>query len=123
MSQIIITIDNNGLTTININNLGSITHQRKPIVHKTGNWEHHRFNRERFKSARLSKGLTQSEIGKILGVSSSLVGAWEKGSCFPGSRHIDSIAEALDISREYLLGSLEDIEADPSMAKPLNPLF
>jgi DNA-binding XRE family transcriptional regulator len=112
MSQIVITIDNDsGATTININNLGGITHQRKPTVHKTGDWEHHRFNRERFKSARLSKGLKQVEIGDLLGMSQSAIGAWEKGSCFPAQQHIDPITEALGISREYLLGSIEDIEA------------
>ena len=112
MSQIVITIDNDsGATTININNLGGITHQRQLTTHKAGNWEHHCFNRERFKSARLSKGLTQVEIGEILGVAQSSVGGWELGAIFPGAKHIDRMAEVLGISREYLLGSIEDIEA------------
>ena len=106
MNEIIITIDNNnGLTTLSINSSESIIHTEKPTKHLTGDWEHHRFHRYRFTSARRGKKLSQADVGKHLGVSQSCVNSWENGPSFPGRHLIDPIAKLFGVSRAYVLGT------------------
>lgn len=47
------------------------------------------------KSARKRSGLTQVELGKLLGVSGSMIGQWENNLRKPKSGTIQKIAEAL----------------------------
>lgn len=56
------------------------------------------------KSLRLSKKLTQDELAKILKISRSTVGMYEKGDREPDYETLESIADYFNVSIDYLLG-------------------
>ena len=56
------------------------------------------------KSLRISKGLTQDELSKILKVSRSTVGMYEKGDREPDYETLEYIADYFNVSIDYLLG-------------------
>lgn len=49
----------------------------------------------RIKSIRKGKGLTQTELAKILNVTQACVAMWESGSVMPSSSRLPDIAKAL----------------------------
>lgn len=58
---------------------------------------------ERIKSARLKKGLTQEELGKMLGVQRAAINKYEKGTVTKFDRvAIGRLAMALDVSPSWL---------------------
>lgn len=57
------------------------------------------------KEARLKKGLTQDELGKIVGVQKSAVAKWENGRVSNIKRsHLQILADTLEIDVVSLLG-------------------
>lgn len=56
------------------------------------------------KNLRTSKKLSQSNLGKILGISSSTIGMYEQGRRFPDQATLTKIADFFDVSTDYLLG-------------------
>lgn len=56
------------------------------------------------KSLRTSKGMTQDELAKILKISRSTVGMYEKGDREPDYETLESIADFFNVSIDYLLG-------------------
>jgi transcriptional regulator with XRE-family HTH domain len=60
-------------------------------------------NTARFKSRRLQKGLTQTDISKQLGVALSLAGQWERGEKTPSTQLLPKLAKLLDVSVSWLL--------------------
>lgn len=61
---------------------------------------------ENLRTRRKLKGLTQGELGKLVGVSSQVISNWERGYTTGMSADmITSLAKALGVSTEYLLGS------------------
>lgn len=60
---------------------------------------------------RKKKGLTQSELAKILSVSTAAVSKWERSLCLPDITKLEDIANALDISLLEVLKS-ELIESE-----------
>lgn len=70
------------------------------------------------KQARKKKGLTQSELGELMGITAVTVGQWETGKRIPKEETIERISEALEIDlthsvksviseMEFRLGSME----------------
>lgn len=57
---------------------------------------------EKIKRIRLSKGLTQSELGKRCGMADSQIGVYERGESKPRAATIARIAEALDVDPKVL---------------------
>jgi transcriptional regulator with XRE-family HTH domain len=57
------------------------------------------------KEARVSKGMTQIELSKILMVSDKAISKWERGICCPDISLLIPISEALNIDLYELLGS------------------
>ncbi|MDL0421375.1 helix-turn-helix transcriptional regulator [Caldibacillus thermoamylovorans] len=59
----------------------------------------------RIKKKRKEKNLTQSELGKLVNVSSQVISNWERG--YTGLSHDDiaKLATALDVSTDFLLGN------------------
>ena len=57
---------------------------------------------ERIKAARKVKGLSQEDLGDLLGVSFQAVSSWETGKFIPDSDHLPALAKALDISLDAL---------------------
>lgn len=54
---------------------------------------------------RKKKGLTQTELAKMLSVSTAAVSKWERGLCLPDISKLEDIAQALDISLLEVLKS------------------
>ena len=53
---------------------------------------------------RKQKGLTQEQLGDMLGVSNRTVSKWEAGASLPGAEMIPDIAGALGVSLDALFG-------------------
>lgn len=56
------------------------------------------------KELRLSKGITQVELAKQLGISRSTVGMYESGSREPDFETLELIADYFNIDTDYILG-------------------
>ena len=62
---------------------------------------------QRLKELRLSKGLSQKQLGEIIGTTYAAVSYWETGIKEPKASYIVNLAKYFDVSTDYLLG-LED---------------
>lgn len=60
---------------------------------------------DRLKELRIKKGLKQSEIAELLGLSSSAVGMYEQNRRKPDSEILLKYAEIFDVSVDYILGN------------------
>lgn len=58
----------------------------------------------RIKRLRLASGLTQGQLGALIGISGSAVGRWEMGEYLPKGRYVAKLAQALGIDVATLLG-------------------
>ena len=58
----------------------------------------------KLKMLRESKGITQAEFAKIIGVAQQTVGSWEKGNSAPNYEILKKIADYFNVSADYLLG-------------------
>ena len=64
---------------------------------------------EKIKNARLAKGYTQEELGKIVGVKKAAIGKYEKGRVVNIKRSVlAKLAKALDISPVELVTDIEE---------------
>jgi len=62
-------------------------------------------NGKRLKELRKAKGLTQTELGDILGVSKSSICCYENGTRNPALETIIDLMHLFGVSADYLLGS------------------
>ena len=74
---------------------------------------------------RKKKGLSQSDLGKLIGTSGDVVGRYERSDITPSIDVVAKVADALEVSVDYLIGKtkmqldnqavkrLEDISALP----------
>lgn len=60
---------------------------------------------ERLKKLRKDKGLTQEELGKMLGVGKSIICCYEKGSRNPSLENLVDMMYIFGVSADYLLGA------------------
>ena len=58
---------------------------------------------ERIKKYRKKKGLTQKDLGKLIGCDGRTISLYERGKFNPAAHIIVALADALDISTEKLL--------------------
>src|SRR5690349_21047573 len=65
---------------------------------------------DRALALRRRAGLTQRELGALLGVSEKAVGAWEGGLAYPGAEHLKHLL-ALYLERGALEAGREEEEA------------
>lgn len=65
---------------------------------------------ERIKKLRLNFGISQVELGNILGVSKQCVSNWENDNVMPSIEMLIKIALYFNVSTDYLLG-LESTQA------------
>lgn len=64
---------------------------------------------ERLRTLRKQKNLSQTKLGKLAGLHYTQIGRFERGISRPGGDSLKRLADALDISSDYLLeGSTED---------------
>ena len=59
---------------------------------------------EKIKELRKTRGLTQPELAKELGVSNGMISNWENDVNEPGLSHIKNIAIFFDISADFIVG-------------------
>lgn len=71
---------------------------------------------ERLKKARERRGLNQTQLGEMLGVSAQSVQQWESGGTMPRHKRIDALAKQLGVRAQWLIfgqGSmLEGLQED-----------
>lgn len=53
---------------------------------------------------RKKKGLSQADLGKLIGTSGDVIGRYERGDIKPSIEVVTNIAEALGVSIDYLVG-------------------
>ncbi len=59
---------------------------------------------EKIKHLREQKGLTQTELAKMLGITRSSVNAWEMGISVPSTQYVVELATIFKVSSDFLLG-------------------
>jgi len=65
--------------------------------------------KERLKQARTNKKISQQELAKLVGVHYTNIGRYERGEAVPSANVLNNLAQALDVSPDYLInGTLED---------------
>lgn len=67
---------------------------------------------ERLKKARIRKGLTQAELGNLIGVSKSAICCYEKETRNPTIENIIEFMCILGVTADYLLGTDEIIKTE-----------
>lgn len=65
------------------------------------------FTAERLKAQRVRLGLTQEQMGKLLGVSSLSIWKWESGSAEPRASRIPAILQKLALGKREVLAIVE----------------
>lgn len=75
--------------------------------------------RERLRTARDLRGLSQGELGRRAGLPSSSIAHFEGGSRKPSFDTLRKLANALEVTTDYLLGRTED----PMLAESGDPLY
>ena len=70
---------------------------------------------------RKKKGLSQADLGKMIGTSGDVVGCYERGDITPSVEVVSKIADALDVSVDYLLGKTK-MELDKQALKRLEDI-
>lgn len=74
---------------------------------------------ERLKRARNLRGYNQDELAKKAGMPASSIAHFETGTRKPSFDSLRRLANALEITTDYLLGRVED----PELSKDGDPLF
>ncbi|WP_413734373.1 LexA family protein [Sodalis sp. RH21] len=70
---------------------------------------------QRVKTLRKDRKLTQSQVGKALGVSDVTIGYWERDLNEPGGKSLTNLARYFGVSEEYLLyGKNEESNVMPA---------
>ena len=74
----------------------------------------------RLEAARRAQGLSQGDLAERVGVNQNTIGRYEKGDRHPDPEMLRRIAEALDVSADYLLGLTDDptVVPDQGGARP-----
>lgn len=57
---------------------------------------------ERIKSGRLAKGMSQSALGRAVGVTRNAISMWERGESAPSSDRLREVAIVLDLELDWL---------------------
>lgn len=62
---------------------------------------------------RKKKSFSQAELGKLIGTSGDVVGRYERGDISPSIEVVAKIADALEVSIDYLIGKTKtELDAD-----------
>lgn len=62
---------------------------------------------------RKKKDLSQAELGKMIGTSGDVIGRYERGDISPSIEAVAKIADALEVSVDYLIGKTKmEIDKD-----------
>ena len=64
---------------------------------------------------RKDKNLSRDELGKLIGTSGAIIGRYERGDMKPSIEIAAKIAEALEVSLDYLVGAADIVIKDKKM--------
>ena len=67
---------------------------------------------DRIRDLRIERGLTQEEVGKIIGVKRYAVYSYEKGRACPEMKGLVALADYFDVSMDYLAGRTDKRETN-----------
>lgn len=67
---------------------------------------------ENMLTVRKQKGMTQQELGKVIGVDKRVISKYENGQTIPSIKVAIQIAQALQVSLDYLAGSDKSLFID-----------
>lgn len=70
---------------------------------------------------RKKKGFSQAELGKLIGTSGDVVGRYERGDISPSIEVVAKIADALEVSIDYLIGKTK-MELDTEALRRLGDI-
>ncbi len=70
--------------------------------------------KDRIAAVRRAAGLTQEQLGELVGVTRQAVSKWESGQTVPDAATIAALCEALHVSADYVLLGKEPEEAPPA---------
>jgi transcriptional regulator with XRE-family HTH domain len=70
---------------------------------------------------RKKKGLSQAELGRMIGTSGDVVGRYERGDITPSIEVVSKISDALEVSVDYLIGKTK-MELDKQALKRLEDI-
>jgi len=70
---------------------------------------------QRLKKARIEKGLSQSELGEIVGIHYTQIGRYENKGAQPSADILSKMANALGVSSDFLMNGSSDDLADSSL--------
>ncbi len=73
----------------------------------------------RMMQARKEKSISREELGKVIGTSGAIVGRYERNDMKPSIEIAAKIAQALDVSLDFLTGSTSLILKDKKMIERL----
>ena len=59
---------------------------------------------DRIKYLREQKGLSQTDLSKLLGITRSSVNAWELGISVPSTQYLVDLSHIFKVSTDYILG-------------------
>lgn len=62
----------------------------------------------RISQLRKEKGMSQRTLAKLIGVSAKAVNFWESGKVEPSAKYICALADAFEVTCDYLLGREDD---------------
>lgn len=71
----------------------------------------------RLRAAREKRGLTQGELAKRAGLQMSAISHFETGTRKPSFENLRRLADALDVTTDFLLGRSEDFDGSAAAAK------
>ena len=71
----------------------------------------------RLRAARERRGLTQGELAKRAGLQMSAISHFETGTRKPSFENLRRLADALDVTTDFLLGRSEDFDGSAAAAK------
>jgi len=79
---------------------------------------------KKLREARDAKGISQSELARLLNTNHSIIGKYERDEVKPTVDVVRRLADNLDTTVGFLLGESEDLNLlkDPSMLKRLNEI-
>lgn len=75
---------------------------------------------ERLAKARKSRGMTQVQLAKHIGVKQETISAYERGKERPGIVTIVKLSDVLCVSTDYLLGIADEETFQPQLSDVLN---
>ena len=67
---------------------------------------------ERIRELRIEHGLTQEEVGEIIGVKRYSIYSYEKGRACPEMKGLVALADYFDVSMDYLAGRTDKREVN-----------